>query len=225
MKVVRYDNNKVKLCNVQVRDLIYISRKYQLDSVMNLYVSYINRGIVDTDFVSITDPKLISVILNDDGIVELSSYVNCDVATLSRMIVLGSTSGVSETSEHRKEDLSDLIDFNRGSLSYTIPLFVDGMMVKESKDQKFVCYSTCFPNVFLIRKRDVHAQFSINMGGFYDECIESIYQRPAFRNLERDVHLRTYHDYMIIKVNTEHKKTITTRIKENVKKLTKKKED
>lgn len=224
MKVIRYDNKTVKLCNVQVRDLIYISRKYNLKPVMDLYLSYINKGFGDTDFISVTETGLLKLILNDEGILDLSSYVNCDISTLSRMIVLGATGGNNQTMEHRKEDLDDLIDYNRGMLNYTIPLFVDGLTVKESKDKKFVFYSTCFPEIFLIKKRDRSADFSINLGSFYEECIHSIYEKPMYQCLERDVHFVINDDYMVLKINPKSKKKVSTRIKEHVKKLQKKKE-
>lgn len=146
MKVVV--NDKIY---VQVRDIIFLARLYKNKVLMNYYLSLINQGFGDNDFVKANN-KLLNKLLASDIIIDFNECKDYSDYHLSSLIItLTLTSnGISEVLEHKIDDLRDMISLKRNELGYSIPLIPDDK-INEVYDDLNGCFkSTIFSDYYVI---------------------------------------------------------------------------
>ena len=154
MKIIIRDEQGIKKCYAQLRDIEYLADRYGSMFFGSLLVKERRKGRkTGEDFVDITNLDVAKIIEMNPYIVDFSDMAKYDILTLSRMIILAqspmSTGKQRMDEEHKVEDLQDLIMFNKGMLTYGIPVLYDENLLID--DGEVVFGSTTLPGYYMLR--------------------------------------------------------------------------
>ena len=156
MKIIVRDEQGIKKCLVQVRDIKYLADRMNSPKFLRLALgSYVGKKLTGEDFIEINTIGIAKIIEECSYIVDFQEMAKYDDLTLSRMILL-SRSPISldekkkMDEEHKVEDLVDLISFNKGMLTYPIPVLFDQKVL--SDDGEVVFGSTTIPEHFMLKR-------------------------------------------------------------------------
>ena len=156
MKIILRDEQGIKRCFVQVRDIAYLVQRYNSPKLgkMAFGDSYDHELRAD-DFFEVKNKGVAKIIDDIPYIVEFGEVVNYDALTLSRMIVLSQSFVASEKEkldeENKVRDLQDVISFNKGMLTYPIPVLFDDLAID---DGKVVFGSSTIPGYYMLKTYD-----------------------------------------------------------------------
>ena len=181
MKIITNTKINGELCYVQVKDILFLARITKNANVMQQYITLINSGHTDNEFVRITQKSYIKAIKNCDYIVDFVEFGDSKLQTsyLSSLIVTLNFSVINEFDkecvEHKTDGLRDIMSFKRGDLEYKIPLIPNGVIEKCNEDENLVFSSTVIDNCFIIKSVDGTAVQNIDYFDFYLDCLDIIY--------------------------------------------------
>jgi len=177
MKIIVRDEQGIRRCLVQVRDIKYLAEKLNSPKFLRLALGdAINPKIKGEDFIEINSVAIAKIIEENPYIVDFQEMAKYDDLTLSRMILL-TRSPVSfdeakkRDEEHKVEDLVDLISFNKGMLTYSIPVIFDQKVLSDNGEVIFG--STTIPDHFMLKRCsediDLPTYFSQNAQALFEQ--------------------------------------------------------
>jgi len=154
MKIIIRNEQGIKRCYIQLRDVDYLVERYNSPKLGKMALGNAAfRNLRADDFFEVKNKGVAKIIEDNPYIVEFGEVVNYDVLTLSRMILLSQVPTVSEKDkfdqDHKVEDLQDIISFNKGMLTYPIPVLFDEELLVD--DGEVIFGSTTFPNQYMIK--------------------------------------------------------------------------
>ena len=174
MKIIIRDEQGIKRCFVQMRDLEYLADRFGSVFFGGL-VARKNRqeNHKMEDFTEITNVDVAKVIDRNPYIVDFSEFAKYDALTLSRLIILAhspmATGKQRMDDEHKVEDLQDLISFKRGMLTYGIPVLYDEDLLFE--DGEVVFGSTTLPGYYLLRSSNE----DLDLNSYLNENLHALF--------------------------------------------------
>ena len=148
MKIIIRNENGIKKCFVQVRDINYLAERFNVGR-LNRYVLG-DRKPEETEFVEIKDMKLAKVIEGCQSIVDFEEMAKLDDFSLGRIILLAHSylGKESRDEEQRVRDLQDIMSFKQGKLGYQIPVILREV-VFENEDM--VLGSSTLPGYHILK--------------------------------------------------------------------------
>ena len=154
MKIIVRDEHGIKRCFCQMRDIDYLSTRFTSERFRQFALgNYIFRDLKEDDFFEVKNRAVKKIIEEDQYIVDFGEINKYDNLTLSRMILLSQVPLPTEREklgiDHKILDLQDIISFNRGMLTYPIPVLFDEKMKFEDGDVVFG--STTLSDHFMLR--------------------------------------------------------------------------
>ncbi len=191
---------------VQVRDILFLARLYKSEILMNYYLSFINQGFLDYDFIK-SKNSLLNKILATDIIIDYRDYADYTDYHLSSLIInLSSThNGNKDIVEHKMDDLRDIISIVRKDANYTIPLIPDDKIVKRYDDLNLCFKSTIIPNYYLLEpingEEPTHYQEAVDRG------IASLKKQGIIKEEQPSYQLISKETYYVVCFIKEKKKT------------------
>lgn len=175
MKIIIRDEQGLMRCFAQVRDAKYLAQRYDSKKFLNLALgNAAYRNLKDDDFYEVKNRAVAQIILENPYIVDFSEMVKCDGLTLNRIILLSQSPisyGKQKMDEqHKVEDLLDILNFNRGMLTYPIPVYYDGNIMMDNGEVVFG--STTIPGFYMLRsyneELDLNEYLELNSGSLYE---------------------------------------------------------
>ena len=210
MKIIVRDGNEIKKCLVQVRDIEYLSERFELAKLKKAVLGKEEGTKKGYEFVEIHNKELAGAILQNPFIVDFSEMAKHDSFTLSRIIFLTQTpinDGKQRLDDQKKiEDLQDIITFNTGKLPYQIPVLFDDKVTLINED---VTFGSCtVPNYFMIRSN----KKGLDLAAYVREKIGSL-----FAVLDCDREMESYStvevdDAILIKFKLKRKSLLRKRV-------------
>ncbi len=154
MKIIIRDENELKRCFIQLKDVDYLVERFNSPKLGRLILGNNKfRHLGKYDFFEIKNRGVAQMIEENPYIVDFSEMVKYDGLTLSRLILLAqnplSTNKKKLDEEHRVDDLQDIMSFNRGMLTYPIPILYDERIIYDNDEVVFG--STTLPNYYMLR--------------------------------------------------------------------------
>ncbi len=132
MKIIVRNEQGIKRCFCQMRDIDYLCTRFTSERFRRLalgnYIFKVDQ-LGEDDFIEVKNRAVQKMIDENPYIVDFSEVNMYDGFTLARMIVLSSSLMPNEKQrlddEHKVLDLQDIISFNKGMLTYPIPILFD----------------------------------------------------------------------------------------------------
>ena len=187
MKIIIRDEQGIKRCFVQMRDLEYLADRYGSVFFGGL-VARKNRREKHSpeEFTEITNIDIANIIDRNPYIVDFSDNARWDLLTLSRMVILTQSPmsiGKRRMDEqHKVEDLQDLMNFKRGMLTYGIPIFYDENILFEDGEVFFG--STTLPGYYMIRSENKDLDLNAYLNDNLQELFSLVNPEGELKNFE-----------------------------------------
>ena len=215
MKIITNTKREGLLCYVQVKDILFLARITNNKVLMQQYLSLINEGRFDNEFIKITQSSLIDIINKCDYIVDFNelSKSDCTISYLSRLIIninyaVPSNDVMKECIDYKTDGIRDVMAFKKGELDYTIPLVANGVLEYTSEDSRYILESTVVPNTFTIRVSDGSEVQNNDYYSFYLEAVDKIFNTmyPELDNNDREFSCVDRGKILIISIKNKTKK-------------------
>lgn len=163
MKIIVRDEQGIKKCFIQVRDVKYLVERFESPRLERLILgNNVLRDLKADDFFEVKNKGVIEIIDDNPYIVDFSDFVKYDGLTLSRIILLSQSFLPDEKKkldeQHKVEDLLDVMNFKRGMLTYSIPIMYDEKTLFDNGEVVFG--STTMPGYFMLRSYDESVDLS-----------------------------------------------------------------
>lgn len=200
MKVIVGDNYYV-----QVRDIFFIGNLYNSKMIIAYYMSFINRGYGDNDFVKINN-KSIKQILDTDLIIDFTDYKDTSIVYLSNVLanLFMTTQNTGEVTKHKENDIRDIISFKKGELNYSIPLIPTDEVSYINQEMGLAFRSTIFDNYFVFQSNsDLD---NVQYLDYLRFCINEVIEEK-FANQVVSYDIINNESYLVIRFNVEQKKS------------------
>ena len=216
MKIITNTRRDGELCYVQVKDLLFLAKLIKNNNIMQQYVSMINNGRLDNDFVRVTQEGYKNAIKKCDYIVDFTEFSSkkVSVSYLSKVIVTMSISTMdkneSEYVEYKADGLRDIMAFKKGELDYKMPLIVNGGLEYENKDKSLYLDDTILDDCFVIKTVDGSPVQNHDYFEFYLECVDKIYNDlyPEILQDERSFEVFDRGNTLLIIIRNQEKKKV-----------------
>ena len=205
MKIITEDYNNNFYCYIQVRDIYYLLKTKPNITIKAMYEKCLRTNKTDYEFIRITDPHIIELILHTEGIIDFETYHQENPELLTRYLINSIFSDTEET-KHKCESIRDILAFQKGELNYKIPIV---------PTREYACFDS---------KRNISIQTS-NMKGYYilkteddipidnkdyqfflGEQISYICSMNGIKKEELDIKTQTIGSYIIIKIGKKQPK-------------------
>ena len=185
MKIILRDEQGIKRCFVQVRDVEYLVQKYNSPKLGKMALGNASyRDLRADEFFEVKNMGVAKIIDDIPYIVEFGEVVNYDALTLSRMIVLSQSLITSEKEkldeENKVRDLQDVMSFNKGMLTYPIPVLYDELIID---DGEVVFGSSTIPGYYMLKSYDE----DLDLGSYLETNASNL-----FHSINEDGEMASY---------------------------------
>lgn len=186
MKIVTKTKFDGELCYVQVKDYLALARITKNDSLMNMYLSFINNGRGDNDFVKVNNSSYAMAFSKCEGIVNYAEFSKANPDYMSSLLV--SMNGIypqsefeSEILKYKCDGLRDIMYFKRGEADYTLPIVPSGEV--EIEDERFLFTASQLVDWYVLRNKN--GEKLEEYDDFLNTCINQVISDDADSKDER----------------------------------------
>jgi len=205
MKIIVRDEQGIKKCLVQVRDIKYLADRMNSPKFLRLALgSYVGKKLTGEDFIEINTIGIAKIIEECPYIVDFQEMAKYDDLTLSRMILL-SRSPISldekkkMDEEHKVEDLVDLISFNKGMLTYPIPVLFDQKVLFD--DGEVVFGSTTIPEHFMLKRNSE----DVDLAEYFSQNAQSLFEQTGIEGEMKGYNTLPFSDSLLVQFDVKKK--------------------
>lgn len=192
---------------VQVRDLLFIGNLYKSNMIVDYYLSLINKGCTDTEFVNITNHTIIKL-LNNDIIIDFSDFQDSSMTYLSNYLKNLYLSGTAkkEIVNHQADDIRDIMALKKGELHYAIPLIPTDEISINDENLGVSFRSTIFNNYFILQGMNIDQVCDITYSSFVTK-VTNIVKMTRYKGMDEvSYEIIDKGSYLVIKFNEGKKK-------------------
>lgn len=211
MKII-IKNKDQELCYIQIRDLIILAKITQDNSLIKNYLSLINNGHQDFEFLPLKDKRIVRIVKNLPDIIDFRSSKNDSIEYLSERIIslylLKSRPREKQIKDLTANDLRDIIAYKRGELSYQIPALPDGNLHLENLSLNLEFDSTILEDCYLLRSLTKEDLNTIDYSEFLNSSLNQVYQTyyPTIPKEEITYQSYNQNDHLILRIQPPKEK-------------------
>ncbi len=157
MKIITNTKYDGTLCFVQVKDFFYLAQVTGNKSLMNIYLSFINEGKSDNQFVKITNQHYMKAFEMCEEIIDFGYYVKNDIDSLTRLVVSMNVLFLQgeydrKANQYKADGIRDVMFYKKKELDYNIPVVPSGEVEIESENAIFTASN--LPDCFMFRSKN-----------------------------------------------------------------------
>lgn len=168
MKIITHTNDGEKVY-IQVKDFLYLGRLTNNKRYIDRYINLLNANKVDTEFIRLDKDDDISLVKSSD-LVDFKKFYRLSEHAVAR--ILSNMALVpGRDKSHNIEDIRSVLDFKRGVLEYSIPLFNDGCICYIDEEKVLEFSSTILNDCYAFRTKDGSDIKSHENSDFLLDCL------------------------------------------------------
>ncbi len=211
MKIITNTKRLGNQYYVQVRDFWFMGRLTQNSKVMGKYVSLLNEGHSDFDFIKVSEELFNSVFANCSYIVDFNEYSKDNGEYLSRVLINVSTMASNDENvtfaiNYKADGLRDMIAYKRGELDYKIPLVPNGEIELSSTNYVYHFDSTIVNGCYIITTVDGNLDNPDAYKSFLDTCVSYVCESKGIENEDKKVNVIPKDNAILVFISGKTKK-------------------